>query len=173
MSEARRAFAEIQQSLTGLTPIQQAYLTTRWLDQVEWMEGAAKKAQRRYYRLRLVTVVGAVVVPVLVGLNLDGDAASAVSWLTVAISLVVAASAAVEEFFNFGERWRHYRRTVEALKAEGWLFIELVGEYAPPGSHGAAFPLFAERVEQILREDVNAYVTRVTQPKEKGEGGEG
>ena len=35
------------------------------------MEGKAESARRHYVRLRLITVVGAVIVPVLVGLNID------------------------------------------------------------------------------------------------------
>jgi hypothetical protein len=57
--------------------------------------------------------------------------------------LLVATSAAIEEFFHFGERWRHYRRSVELLKAEGWKFFELAGVYGVEGKgHAAACPAF-------------------------------
>ena len=164
--EMKESFGEIVASLDDLDPLQKDFLTRRWLDQILWMEGAAKRAQVRYYRLRLVTVVGAVVVPVLVGLNLTGGVGEAVSWAAVALSLVVATSAAVEEFFNFGQRWQHYRRTVERLKAEGWLFFELVGDYVSENGHAGAFPRFAARVEDLLREDVEVYVTQVVREKE-------
>ena len=167
--EMKQSLGEMIASLDGLEPLQRDFLIRRWLDQLLWMEGAAQKAQRRYYRLRLVTVVGAVVVPVLVGLNLGGYAGDAVTWLTVVLSLVVAVSAAVEEFFSFGQRWRHYRRTVERLKAEGWMFFELVGEYVSPSGHAAAFARFAARVEDLLREDVEVYVTQVVQQRKQDE----
>jgi uncharacterized protein DUF4231 len=168
--EMKESFGAIVASLDDLGPLQKNFLIGRWLDQILWMGGAAKKAQARYYRLRLVTVVGAVIVPVLVGLNLTGDVGEAVSWVAVALSLVVAASAAVEEFFNYGQRWRHYRRTVERLKAEGWLFFELVGDYASDDGHRGAFPRFAARVEDLLREDVDVYISEVVREKAK-EGG--
>lgn len=167
--EMKESFGEMVASLDDLHPLQKDFLTRRWLDQILWMEGAAQRAQARYYRLRLVTVVGAVVVPVLIGLNLTGDVGEAVSWVAVGVSLVVAASAAVEEFFNFGQRWRHYRRTVERLKAEGWLFFELVGDYVSENGHAGAFPRFAARVEDLLREDVEVYVTQVVREKEEEE----
>jgi Protein of unknown function (DUF4231) len=171
--EVKRTLTEVIDSLDGLAPLQRDFLTRRWLDQVIWMEGAAAKAQRRYYRLRLVTVVGAVIIPALVSLELGGDTDRAVSWLTFAVSLVVAASAAVEEFFHFGERWRHYRRTVEQLKAEGWLFFELVGDYGGgPDGHRDAFGRFAARVEGLLREDVEVYVTRVVRERKQQESDE-
>ena len=165
--EVRRTLTEVIDSLDGLGQLQREFLTRRWLDQVMWMEGAAAKAQRRYYRLRLVTVVGAVIVPALVSLDLGGDTNDAISWLTFAVSLVVAASAAVEEFFHFGERWRHYRRIVEHLKTEGWLFFELVGDYGAANGHSGAFERFATRVEELLREDVDTYVSTVVHERKQ------
>jgi Protein of unknown function (DUF4231) len=167
--ELKGSLGEMIGSLDALEPLQKEFLTRRWLDQLLWMEGAALKAQMRYYGLRLVTVIGAVVVPVLVSLDLGGDVGEVVSWTTVVVSLVVATSAALEEFFKFGERWRHYRRTVERLKAEGWLFFELVGEYVSPNGHAGAFPQFAARVEDLLREDVEVYVTQVVREKKAEE----
>lgn len=167
--ELKGSLGEMIGSLDDLDPLQKEFLIRRWLDQLLWMEGAANKAQGRYYGLRLVTVIGAVVVPVLVSLDLGGDTGEVVSWATVMVSLVVAVSAALEEFFSFGERWRHYRRTVERLKAEGWLFFELVGEYESPNGHAGAFPRFAARVEDLLREDVEVYVTQVAREKKADE----
>jgi len=162
---------ELAGSLDGLSPLQLRFLEKRWLDQVLWMEDAADKARRRYYRLRLVTIVGAVIVPALVSLNVRGSFAEAIAWVTFGLSLLVAASAAVEEFFQFGARWRHYRHTVERLKSEGWQFFQLSGPgYVEAGSHAAAYPVFAARVEGLLAEDVEAYVTRVVREKSsKGE----
>jgi hypothetical protein len=138
------------------------YLRARWLDQVLWMERTAGRARRRYYGLRLVTVLGAVVIPALVSLNLTGDAEDAVSWLTFAISLVVAGTAAVEAFFHFGARWRHYRGTVERLKSEGWTYAELSAHYHQPNAtHSSAFNDFVARVEQTLGQEAEEYVEGV------------
>ena len=167
--ELKASLGEMIGSLDDLEPLQKEFLTRRWLDQLLWMEGGAQKSQKRYYGLRLVTVLGAVIVPVLVSLDVGGDAGEVVSWATVLVSLVVAASAALEEFFNYGERWRHYRRTVERLKAEGWRFFELVGEYASPDGHAGAFPRFADRVESLFSEEVDVYVTQVVREKKAEE----
>ncbi len=141
---------------------QELYLRGRWLDQVLWMESAAGKARRRYYSLRLLTVLGAVVIPALVSLDLSGNSEDVVGWLTFAISLVVAASAAVEAFFHFGARWRHYRGTVERLKSEGWTYAELSGAYNKPGAtHDGAFQDFVGRVEQTLGQESTAYIEGV------------
>jgi len=79
---------------------------------------------------------------------------------------VVALSAAVEEFFHYGERWRHYRRTVEALKSEGWQFFQLSGSYANL-THVQAYPAFATRVEQLSQEEVETYMTQVAKEKKE------
>ena len=90
-------------------------------------------------------------------------------WLTILIGLVVAISAAIEGFFRFGERWRHYRRTVELLKIEGWLFFQLSGPYQSIQTHAQAYPAFAARAEEIIRSDVEAYITEIAKEKAKEE----
>src|SRR5262249_16281399 len=103
-----------------LGPERDHFVRSRWLENVLWMEAAAQRTRTPYYELRLLTVVGAVIVPALVSINAIGGAETAITWLTFAVSLVVAVSAAAEGFFRFGERWRHYRSLVEELKTEGW-----------------------------------------------------
>jgi Protein of unknown function (DUF4231) len=142
------------------------FLRLRWLDQVVWMEGAANAARNRYYFLRLTTVVGGVIVPALISLSLKGHAATARSWVTIVLSLIVALSAAVEEFFHYGERWRHYRRTAELLKEEGWQFFQSSGPYRPyRKDHERSYAVFADRIENLLKADVDAYIKQVVQDK--------
>jgi len=148
-----------------LGPEQDHFLRSRWLESVLWMEAAAQRTRTRYYALRLITVVGAVIVPALVSINAVGSAESAITWLTFAVSLVVAVSAAVEGFLRFGDRWRHYRSLVEELKSEGWNFYELSGPYKARGaSHASAFPTFVERVNDVLRRETQAYIAEIATP---------
>jgi len=160
--------------LDVLTVLQKRFLYSRWLDQVTCMDARAKTAQTRYYALRLVAIVGGVFVPALVGLKL-GDAPASI-WIfrfTFLLSLVVAVSIAVEEFFHYGERWRHYRRIVEMLKSEGWQFIQLAGSYQNHKDHGEAYSAFAARVEDILHQDIEMFFTQVAQEKKEQGKGEG
>lgn len=145
-----------------LDPLQKRYLTSRWLDQMTWMEKKAGNAREWYYRLRVITIVGAVIVPALVVFG--GN----VKYVTAVLSIVVAVSAAIEQFFRFGDRWHHYRATSERMKAEGWLFAELTGAYSQNGaSHQAAFPAFANRIEELIKSDVEVYLTKVAVEKSK------
>jgi hypothetical protein len=152
-----------------LSDLQKLFLRSRWLDQVLWMGSKAATCQYRYYALRLVAIIGGVIVPALVGLKIsDGIASGLIYWLTFLISLMVAVSLAVEEFFHYGERWRHYRRTVETLKIEAWQFFQLTGPYQAHCNHQEAYPPFAARVEEILRQDVEVFISQVVKEK-KGE----
>jgi hypothetical protein len=150
-------------------------LRSRWLDQVLWMEKKAGQYQRRYYILRLIAIIGGVIVPALVGLNLTGNqfAATSIQGTTFGLSMVVALSVATEEFFHFGERWRHYRSTAERLKIEGWQFFQLAGPYQDfkdrKEAHKEAYSLFATRTESIHQQEVDVYITEVVKEKKKEE----
>lgn len=151
-----------------LTELQKHFLHSRWLDQVLWMEGKADLAQKRYYLLRLTAIVGGVTVPALVSLNLSSEGVMVyIRWATFIISLLVAVSVAVEEFFHYGERWRHYRSSVERLKIEGWEFFQLSGFYNDFQKHAEAYPAFAGQVENILRSEVDVYISEVVREKKK------
>jgi hypothetical protein len=165
----KREFGDLIDEL-DLGERQKRYLRSRWLDQIVWLEKKAKQNQRLHYSLRVVAIVGGVIVPALVSLNVrEGEVASAIAWTTFAVSLVVAIAVAVEGFFRYGERWRHYRRTVELLKSQGWQFYELAGVYAGFRTHAGAFRTFAATVEALIAEDVNTYVTRVVREGQQGE----
>ncbi|HCO04244.1 MAG TPA: DUF4231 domain-containing protein [Actinobacteria bacterium] len=151
-----------------LSPEQKRMLVGRWLDQLLWMDGRADRARNRHYVLRLTTVIGGIIVPALLTLSVEFIKIPAVRWATFGVSLLVALSAAVEEFFHYGERWRHYRQNAEALKNEGWQFFLLAGGYRRHRSHQTAYPAFTGRVEQILADDVSEYFGDVVPPTEEG-----
>ncbi|MDH4083907.1 MAG: DUF4231 domain-containing protein [Nitrospira sp.] len=152
-----------------LPELNKQFLRARWLELVIWMDEKAWNSVLRHNVLRLTTIIGGVIVPALVSWNVgDGAGAELIKTLTVIVSLVVALSAAVEEFFHYGERWRHYRRTVESLKSEGWQFFQLSGPYANM-THVLAYPAFAARVEELSREEVETYMTQVAKDKKEPE----
>jgi hypothetical protein len=150
-----------------LPDLEKSFLRSRWLDQVLWMDGKSSETQKRYYILRLTAIIGGVIVPALISLNECGPWHDIIQWATAAISLVVAISVAVEEFFHYGERWRHYRNTVELLKMEGWKFFQRSGPYRGYGSLAEAYPLFAAHVEEKMKHELDAYITEVAKEKEE------
>ena len=163
------AYEELIEGL-DLGERERVFMRRRWLDQLLWTERAAKRAHHWYHALRLTTIVGALVVPALVGVNVTEGVEPVVASTTFAVSLLVAICAGVDEFFHFGERWRHYRQVAEQLKTEGWHFFQLSGPYRRFNpDHAAAYPLFAGRVEAIIQRDVEVYFTEVAQETQEKE----
>jgi hypothetical protein len=151
-----------------LNDIQRHFLGSRWLDQVLWMEKKASRCQKQHYRLRLTAIVLGVLVPVMIGFEFENEHLQRFKkYLTIGMGSVVAVSAAVEEFFHYGERWNHYRRTVESLKTQGWQFSQLSGEYNAYLTHAQAFSSFSQTIEEVIQRDVEVYVTQLSKPEEK------
>ncbi len=147
-----------------LPEIEKRALQSRFLDRVLWAEKRATDARRAYYGLRMTAILGGVLVPALVSLNIGETGAQVVRWITFAVSLMVAMAIATEEFFHFGDRWRHYRQVAEWLKQEGWEYLQLTSEYRNR-THAEAFPSFARKVERLVHEDVETFVTQVVYDK--------
>jgi hypothetical protein len=152
-----------------LDPVQRAYLSERVLGELAFLGKRARRAQRHYYVLRLVTILGGVAIPALVGLEMGDQAwTNRVRWLVFGLGLVVASAAALEEFFRWGERWRHYRRQAELLRGEGWAYLTLSGPtYQQFDSHAAAFRTFVAATEEAIRQEVGVYITQITRAPER------
>jgi hypothetical protein len=153
-----------------ISDLQKEFLKSRWLDQLMWLEKKAGESQKKHFRLRLITIIGGVVIPAMVSLNVrDGPAKDVIFWGTFSLAQVVAISASVEEFFHYGERWTQYRKTAELVKTEGWQYFQLSGPYHESSSHSAAYRSFADRVEHLIQEDVSA-ITAVLEEAQKEQG---
>ena len=151
-----------------LSDLQRQFIKSRWMSQLLWLESRAQQNRNRYYFLRLVTIIGGVIVPALVSLNINSsNIKEVIGWIAFGLSQAVAISAAVEEFFHYGERYRHYRNTAELMKIEAWQFFQLSGPYRDSPSHSQVYASFAERVEGIMKRDVEGYISEVTQEKQQ------
>jgi Protein of unknown function (DUF4231) len=167
-AQLKREFSQMIDGL-ALGDLQKRFLHGRWLEQLLWFESKSESNQRRYYALRLVTIVGGVIVPALISLNLrSANVAESLGWVTFGISLVVATSAALESFFRYGENYRMFRRTAEALKGQGWMFFELTGPYRAE-DHKSAFPKFAAQVETLVRQDVDTFIAQAQAAEQRPE----
>jgi hypothetical protein len=155
-----------------IQPFRKEVLRQRWLDQVGWMGRQARKMRRRYQLVRIPIVLGGVATPGLIAILLaaggseetflPGVSTAAVRIVAFFVSLGVAALAAYEEVMRFGDRWRHYRRTTELLKTLGWQYLTLSGQFKRFRTHDDGFTAFTERVEDVLNEDVEGYLSAIT-----------
>ncbi|AFY39456.1 hypothetical protein Lepto7376_3228 [[Leptolyngbya] sp. PCC 7376] len=154
-----------------LTAREKHFIKGRWLDQLIYADKRASRDQKKYFRLRMITIVGGVIVPALVSLNNIENTRirNAISWITFVTSLTVAVSAAVEEFFQYGESYRRFRNTAEGMKIEGWSFFQLSGPYEDAASHAKAYKTFASHVEKIIQKDVEGYNAEMMKKQEDQE----
>lgn len=167
LDSLKREFNSIIDKLE-LADLQKQFLRSRWLDQVVWMEGKSDTNQRMYYRLRLISIIGGVIVPALIGLNLGSENISKfVRLVAFIISLTVAICVAIEQFFHYGDRWRHYRQNAERLKIEGWQFSQLSGPYADFSKHADAFKIFVGCVEEIQQREIELFICDIVKEKDK------
>ncbi|QIZ70852.1 DUF4231 domain-containing protein [Oxynema aestuarii] len=161
-----------------LPELEKRFMKSRWLDQVLWLEGKADKTRQWSLRLRLTTIVGGVVIPALVSLNFnDSKIGRYIGWFTFGLSQVVAVSAAIDEYFHYGEKSTQYRQTAESLKSEGWYFLQLSGPYHKYTDYKDAYAMFSGRIENYIKSDVEAIVEMAKQKaqdeEEKGQSRQG
>ena len=153
-----------------LDDIKKRALKGRWLDQVEWLGKRSRETRDRYYRLRVIAIVGGILTPILVSVG-QIDKWGWKGWVATAVGAVVAVAVAIEGFFRYGDRWRNYRGSCEILKSEGWSFFQLTGPYGRFKTHADAYERFAGRVENIIQEDVQTYITEVVAERDQQVGG--
>jgi hypothetical protein len=133
---------------------QKEYLRKRWLHQIRWWDKRTWEARRRYFRLRVTIVLGGVLLPFLTTTSLGGLWAQR---LAAIVSLLVAASAALEALYGWGSIWLEKRRAAEVLKAEGWVFLYGGGVYRDHPQK-ETFADFVTEVESQISAEVGEYV---------------
>jgi hypothetical protein len=156
-----------------LSDLQRELLRAQWWGRLVWMDRRAKKNWVTYTILRLISVVGAVLVPALVATSPPAGWEQSARITTFSLSLCVAIATALESFLRSGERWRHYRRNAEALRLEGMQYFMLSGPYTNAVTHNDAFHDFATRLNAILSTEVDAYFTQVAAEKQRTENSHG
>ncbi len=160
---------------TNLSEREKDLMCYRWLVRVENMEKDARKSKIRHYLSKMIIIAGSAIVPVLASMNNPPEVSTELSsqtiiyYTTLLVSMIVSISAGVHEFFRFGDRWRHYRGTVESLKSEGWHFIQQTGRYRNIGEHSKGYRRFAERVENILNKERERFMNDIAKEKIKEE----
>ena len=164
----------LKQTLGGLidkldiSDLRKEFLKNRWLDQVMWLEGRATKERDKHFKLRMATIIGGVIVPVMVGFKSGNERFDTrLGYAALGLSTLVAVSAAVEEFLLPGEKYRNYRSTAESMKIEGWQFMQLAGPYRKFKVHSDAYKVFAQRVESYIQKDVEGFIARLEEKQEE------
>jgi hypothetical protein len=154
---SREHLEKLVDRIEGVEPFRD-YLKERWIGMILWWHGRAVDARAKYIRLRLVTVIGGVSIPVLTTLSMREELDVYVTVLIALVGAAVAGTAAWEGVANYGDTWREKRRAAELLKVEGWQFLQLTGPYQHDKNHHDAFPRFATAVEAMIAKEVGEYL---------------
>jgi len=160
-NQLKEEFGALIESLDLKEQRSKEYLRLRWLDQVMWMEKRAVAMRDRHRRYRLNVMIFSALVPIFVALNFNQDKEidKILKVAVISISAVVTVSSAIDEFYQFGNRWYSYRRAAELMKTHGWQFFQLSGAYRSYKTHEEALPVFTDQIEGIIQRDVEIYVS--------------
>jgi len=93
--------------------------------------------------------------------------------MTIVISSIVAICAGLESFGGYGDIWREKRDICEVIKSEGFSFFQLTNDYSKNKNHKAAYPLFAAKVEELIRSEVKEYLAAAIQKRRRNSEGPG
>lgn len=146
-----------------LSDQQKQHIKDRWLNYVIWWDSRALINKRKHFILRTIVVMGAVLIPAIIGTSatqslsgLEPKPINALQWTAFIISLLVGIAAAMEELYHYGEIWREKRAAAEILKCEGWRYFQLVRKYNEQ-NHLTAYQKFASAVEDMIEHEIKDY----------------
>jgi len=138
------------------------YVQTRVDGQIDWYNRKSEANQRWFRVLRIVEIVAAASIPLLAGY---ADTLAPIKLVVGSLGLLVAVIAGVLGLYQFQELWTGYRTTCEALKQEKYLFITKTEPY----DELEPFPLFVQRIENLISKEHSNWIQQMRAGKEKSQ----
>lgn len=121
----------------------------RLRQRIEWYDSRAIHSKRSYLAVQYLSMLLSVVLVWLI--HVDFVSRFLLSALAALLAIVIG----VERISGWGEKWRLYRLTAEALEAEHHLYSAGAGPYSSdPQSRDR---LLAERIEEILKGEARSW----------------
>lgn len=143
-------------------------LKTNWTTTIELMEVLTTKYYRRANFAIVIIIVCGILVPVTI--NLIPNEMAAKITATV-LGLVSSVTTGINQYFRFGDRWKHFRTKAEELKIEGEQYLSLSGLYKDFSRHdGEAFKVFMSNVSIIKAAQISEFSRKIAaanDPKDK------
>ena len=132
------------------------YLEQRVKQYRDWYDRKAGLSKSRYTTMRVLSVVGGAIVPVLVNLSIPY-----MSYFATAVSLLVVVLVSLEGVLHYREQWKNYRSTEQAIGHEEISYRARIGVYRGLDDQ-VAFTQFVERVEGLIRAENTATLNVLT-----------
>ena len=153
-----------------LDPMSKQILKNRYINLVNAMEVSSKRSAFWYSTFNTFTTVGSIIVPGLISIQdrtfrtdaTDQDQIeheNGIYWATWGVSLMVTLSNALLRLFSLDKTYITRKIKSNHLKSEGWLFLELAGDYSNYDSHQDAFIHFCNQIEKIKTEQITEEYT--------------
>lgn len=160
----------MEEENSSLTSLSKSILRDRYVRIVNGLEVSAKRSNFWFMAFSSITTVGSIIVPALISIQDKTFEVNSTSeetlqhnnniyWASWGISLLVTISNAIVRLFSFDKTAITRKLRMSHLKSEGWLFLELSGEYALFSSHQDAFQTFCNNIERIKTEQVQEEYT--------------
>ena len=143
------------------------YIKQRLDDQINWYDIKSQINQKRYKRLRIVTTILAVSIPVFTAVLNDSNQ-SYIKILIGVIGASIALAEGIQQLYKFSEHWLEYRTTSETLKHQKYLFITQCAPY--DGIN--AFKDFVITIEAILVNENSKWAQFIQSEKKSDTGSE-
>lgn len=148
-----------------LDNISKQILRNRYINLVNSLEVASKRSAFWFSFFNTTTTVGSIIVPALISIQdrtfqinaTDIDQISHennIYWATWGVSLTVTLSNALLRLFSLDKTYITRKIKSNSLKSEGWLFLELAGDYSQFENHQKGFTYFCNRIEKIKTEQI-------------------
>lgn len=155
-AEAAVAPAADAAPATSLRANETRYIDERVRQYQGWYDNKSKTCKSRFLRMRVITVVGGAIVPVLVNLEFRW-----VNFITTVVSLFVVLFVSLESVLHYREQWKNYRSTEQYLGHETVYFHNRAGAYRDLHDD-EAFLLFVDRVESAIASENAATLNTMT-----------
>ena len=153
-----------------LNDMSKQILRNRYISLVNSLEVKSKRSGFWFSTLTTFTTVGSIIVPALISIQdrtfqtnaTDQDQVNhenGIYWGTWGVSLMVTLSNAMLRLFSLDKTYITRKLKSNHLKSEGWLFLELSGEYSKFETHQDGFTYFCNQIEKIKTEQITEEYT--------------
>ncbi|HPX76986.1 MAG TPA: DUF4231 domain-containing protein [Bacteroidales bacterium] len=137
---------------------QKEYLLGRFVDiMYDDFDITAIKNKLAFHFFRFTALVAGILVPIVTNLN-DNIILSFNKTLVLTIlGLLSSISFGFLQIFQNEKVWLHHREIFEVIRTEGYMFLNLAGEYSNK-THKESYPEFVCKVEDLIKSDIRKYI---------------
>lgn len=132
-----------------------AYVKSRFENQVEWYDTKSIHNQKVYKNLQWAIIICSSITPLLIALDFGFSEYVLLKWLSVATAVIVGIAAVSQRSFKYYDNWINYRTNCESLKKEKYLHDTGVGDYAEITDKDA---FFVERIESLISKENTIWI---------------